>query len=227
MYINKIPCIILARKNSKGIKNKNQIKLNGISLIQHTINFVKKIKLIDDIVISTDDKKIANISKNNKCFTVYPRPRKLSNDKATSEMALAHALKIYEDKKGKTKITVFVQTTEFFKSVKILQSCIKMLIKNKEVDSCFAAYEQHKNFWISHNNYLKRISPYKERYKPRQVKKSIYREDTGLGLATRSYLIRKGERIGKKVKCISYTDPKYSFDLNSKEDLKLLKKIIK
>ena len=59
----KIPCIVLARKNSKGIKNKNRINLNGKPLIQHTIDHLKKVKLIDDIVISTDDNKIANISK--------------------------------------------------------------------------------------------------------------------------------------------------------------------
>ena len=64
-------------------------------------------------------------------------------------MALSHALKIYEKIKGKTDIISFVQTTEFFKSPKILQDCINVLIKNKTVDSCFAAYEQHKNFWIS------------------------------------------------------------------------------
>ena len=84
----KIPCIVLARKNSKGIKNKNRINLNGKPLIQHTIDHLKKVKLIYYIVISTDDNKIANISKNN-CFTIFPRPKKLSNDYATSEVALS------------------------------------------------------------------------------------------------------------------------------------------
>ena len=41
---NKIPCIVLARKNSRGIKNKNRIKLNGLPLINHTINYLKKVK---------------------------------------------------------------------------------------------------------------------------------------------------------------------------------------
>ena len=59
-----------------------------------------------------------------------------------------------------------------------------------------------------------------------QTKKPIYREDTGLGLATRSKFIRKNERLGKKIKCISYNDPIYSLDLNNAEDLKLIKKII-
>ena len=75
--------------------------------------------------------------------------------------------------------------------------------------------------------FLKRISPFKDRYKPRQLKNPIYREDTGLGLATRSVFIRKGERIGKKVVCISYNNPLFSLDLNKKSDLVLINKLAK
>ena len=53
----------------------------------------KKTKNITDIVVSTDDYKIANISKRKNCFTIFPRPKKLSNDRATTEIALKHALK--------------------------------------------------------------------------------------------------------------------------------------
>ena len=49
------------------------------------------------------------------------------------------------------------------------------------------------------NNFLRRITPFKERFKPRQTKKPIYREDTGVALATRSKFIRNSERIGKKL----------------------------
>tara|TARA_X000000368_G_scaffold396801_1_gene365369 strand:+ start:11 stop:691 length:681 start_codon:yes stop_codon:yes gene_type:complete len=223
----KIPCILLARKNSKGIKNKNRIIISGKSLIEHSIDYLKKSKLIDDIIVSTDDKKIAKISMKKKCFTIFPRPKKLSTDSASSEVALKHALEIYEKKNGKTEITTFIQTTEFFKPQKILDDCIKTLIKNKKIDSCFAAYKQHKNFWTKRNSYLSRISSFTERYKPRQLKNPIYREDTGLGLATKSKFIRMGERIGKKVKCVPYSNPLFSLDINTYEDLKLIKKILK
>ena len=52
---NKIPCVILARKNSKGLKQKNTKRLNNLSLIEHSILYAKKSKLISDIIISTDD----------------------------------------------------------------------------------------------------------------------------------------------------------------------------
>ncbi len=225
--MKKIPCFILVRKNSKSIKNKNRLKFGKLSLVEKAINFVKKNYLVNDVVVSTDDKIISKIAIKKNCFTIFPRPKKLSSDTARAEDAMRHALKIYEKKFGSTDISSYIQVTEIFKPKKILDKCIKVLKKNKNIDSCFAAYKQYKNFWIEKKGYLQRISPYEERYKPRQSKKPILREDTGIALATRSKFIRKGERIGKKVKCIQYDDPFYSFDLNTKKDLRMIKKIYK
>ncbi len=222
--MKKIPCFILARKNSKSIKKKNLKKLSGKTLLEITIKYLKKSKLIDDIVVSTDDKAIARISKKNKCFTIFPRPKILSSDTATTEAALRHALKIYENRYGMTNIVTYAQVTEPFRPKNIMDKCIKTLIKNNKVDSCFASFKQKKNFWIMKNNFLQRLTPFKERFKPRQIKKPVYREDTGIALATKSKFVRKGERIGKKVKCISFENPIYNIDINSMEDLNFAKK---
>ena len=223
----KIPCFILVRKNSKGIKNKNLKKINHLRLIEITIKYLKKSKYLDDIVISTDDRTIADISEFNKCFTIYPRPKKLSNDFATSESALKHAIKIYEDKFGKTDIVAYVQVTEPFRPKNILDKCIENLKKNKKIDSCFASFYQKKNFWIKKDNKLTRISPKKTRFLPRQLKSGIYREDTGVALATRAKFLRRGERLGKNLTCIPYTNPIYSIDINTTDDLILARKLAK
>ena len=169
----KIPCIILARKNSKGVKNKNLKKINNKSLIEITIDFLKKTKNITDIVVSTDDYKIAKYIKKKKLFYYFPRPKKLSNDRATTEIALKHALKIYEETNGKTNITCYVQVTEETnRPKKIMDKCIKILLKNEKIDSCFAAFAQ-KNFWVSDKKLLKDLVHIKDRSKPRQIKSYI------------------------------------------------------
>ena len=45
------------RKGSKGIKNKNLLKVNKKPLMSYTINSAKKSKLFDKIFISSDCKK--------------------------------------------------------------------------------------------------------------------------------------------------------------------------
>ena len=51
-------CIIPARSGSKGIKDKNILKLNGKELFSYSVNFAKKLKFVKDIIFSTDSKNI-------------------------------------------------------------------------------------------------------------------------------------------------------------------------
>ena len=57
----RIPCIILARKGSKSLKNKNILKLKNKPLIVHSIEYAKSCKFVTDVVISTDDPNIHKI----------------------------------------------------------------------------------------------------------------------------------------------------------------------
>ena len=77
------------------------------------------------------------------------------------------------------------------------------------------------------NQRMIRITDKSERYKPRQQKKTILREDTGVALVTKSKFIRKGERVGKNISCIKYSKSIYNIDINYPEDLKLAKLINK
>ena len=56
--------LIPARSGSKRIKNKNIYELNGKPLIQYTIEAAKNSKLLDDVIVSTDSKRIAEIASN-------------------------------------------------------------------------------------------------------------------------------------------------------------------
>ena len=59
----KILCTICVRGGSKSVKNKNIKLINNKPLIYYSIQQAKKSNLFEDIVISTDSKKIQNISK--------------------------------------------------------------------------------------------------------------------------------------------------------------------
>ena len=50
--------IIPARKGSMRLPNKNRKSLRGITLIEWSINTAKKLKFVDDIIITTNDQKI-------------------------------------------------------------------------------------------------------------------------------------------------------------------------
>ena len=104
-----ILCTICARGNSKGLINKNIIKLNGAPLIKHTIDQAKKSKIFKDIVVSSDNRKILSVAKKSGIENMIVRPANLSNDKAGKLGAIKHALLSLEKlKKKKNMISLLI-----------------------------------------------------------------------------------------------------------------------
>ena len=55
-FKNEFWCIVTARKNSKSIKRKNTVKINGKELIKYSFDELSKSKkIVKKIIISTDD----------------------------------------------------------------------------------------------------------------------------------------------------------------------------
>ena len=92
----KVLAVILARGGSKGIKFKNIADLAGHPLISYTIEAAKNSKYIDEIIVSTDNKKIAKVSKEYGAKVPFIRSKKLSGDKITSVEALYDAVFRYQ-----------------------------------------------------------------------------------------------------------------------------------
>ena len=72
--------IIPARSGSKRIKNKNIIDFYGKPLITYTIKTLIHSKVFDLIIVSSDSKKIQNISNSAGAKILFTRPKYLSND---------------------------------------------------------------------------------------------------------------------------------------------------
>ena len=66
MKNQKILAIIPARSGSKGLKNKNILRLNKKPLVKFTIDQAKKSKFINKISVSTDSKIVNKIAKKEK-----------------------------------------------------------------------------------------------------------------------------------------------------------------
>ena len=74
--------VIPARKESKGIKNKNILKIFRKNLVEYTFEAAKKSKVKSNFVL-TDSEKIKKISKKYKINSTYVRPKILSKDKTS------------------------------------------------------------------------------------------------------------------------------------------------
>ena len=88
-----IIAVIPARLKSKRLAKKNIKILGGKPLICWTIDQAKKSKYIDEIIVSTESRKIAKIAENNGINIPFLRPSNLASDKISPVKACLHLLK--------------------------------------------------------------------------------------------------------------------------------------
>jgi len=124
----KIICLIPARGGSKGIKLKNLKRIKKKSLLQASIDFAKKLNFLDNIVVSSENKKIINIAKNNKC-EVYLRNKYLSRDFASDYEIIKSLLD--NNKYRNYDYILYLQPTSPIRYKKNFIEALKSLIKKK------------------------------------------------------------------------------------------------
>ena len=86
-----ITAFIPARGGSKTVPGKNIKEFAGKPLIIHSIEYALQSKLIEEVVVSTDNSKITSIA-NSAGARVINRPEELATDTATTESAIHHYL---------------------------------------------------------------------------------------------------------------------------------------
>ena len=135
----KILALVLARKGSIRLKNKNILKLNGKHLVEWTFEQLSKKsikKKFVDVLVSTDSKKILNLSRKYKLLSPWLRPKGLSNKTSSSAESAMHALNWYESNIEKVDGLFLFQPTSPFRNDKKIISAIQIFFKtNKQVVS--------------------------------------------------------------------------------------------
>lgn len=217
--------IIPARGGSKGLPRKNLRLLAGKPLVAYPIEAAKNCRLIDRVIVSTDDQEIAEIARQYGAEVPFLRPEELGGDLVTSEQVLNHALDWLEKNEGYIPdIVVYLQPTDVFRTQYMVDEVVKRMLADENLDTVFCAYREHKNYWKkSGDTYV----PMDQRgHLPRQIKEPVYREDTGLACATRPHVIRSGRRIGNRVDIVVHTDQATAIDIHEPYDLFLAEKTL-
>lgn len=192
-------CIIPARGGSKGVPNKNIRKIGGKPLIAYTIESAIQSKIFSHVIVSTEDKKIAAISKKFGAEVPFLRPKKLSNDIVHVDDVLVHTVKKLQEKGYNFEIFVWrdctvplIRNSDIKKSINIL--------KKEKCQTVTAVYRQHLNPYhniveITSHGFLEISKKMKSRVRSRQEAPPVFQEN---GLHT--YDVKKFLKSGKTIK---------------------------
>ena len=196
-------------------------------MISYTIEASLTSKYISRTIVSTDSNEIKNIALQYGAEVPFLRPRHLSNDSAKSESALKHTISwLNENENYEPDIVVYLQITDPFRKKNMIDKCVEKLINNPKLDSVFMALTTHKNYWRKKNGKFIKLANDIESDAPRQIKEPIYREDTGIALASRVEVIKSGKRIGDNAEIIPYEQKADFIDIHSEFDLWLSEQLI-
>jgi len=168
--------IIPARKGSKGLPGKNIKKLNGKPLVIYTIEAAMKSNLISQVIISTNDKNIADIAINAGAKCPFMRPESLSTDTSLSIDTYLYTIdRIMEEKKISIDNIIILQPTSPLRISLDIDNAIEMFF-TKNADSIISFTEEdHPIFWhkyIDNNNRFENI--FEENIKNRQNNRKTY-----------------------------------------------------
>lgn len=131
-----IIAIIPARGGSKGIKRKNLVELNGKPLVAYSIEHALDAKLINRVVVSTEDEEIAEVSKAYGAEIPILRPQELAEDHVLDLPVYEHMLKYLEENEGyKADIVVHLRPTTPYRKPSWIDEAVQLLIDNGEADS--------------------------------------------------------------------------------------------
>lgn len=219
-----IVSIILARGGSKGIKNKNLINIAGKPLLYWSLKDCKNSKKIHSFWVSSDSKKILKFAQKLGAKTIL-RPKKLSNDKSSSEEGWLHAIKEIEKKDIKFDDVLAIQATSPIRGIDTLDKAIRHFYK-KRYDSMFSGTSIRDHFiWYNKKKKLYPNYNYKKRL-PRQYINEKYLENGSFFIFKKKLFNKNKCRMFGKIG--TFVQPTHeSFQIDDKQDIFIVESIIK
>jgi len=218
-----IVAIITARSGSKSVPNKNIRKLGGIPLLGWVVKALNKSKLVEKIILSTDSEEYFKIAKSfNGEIILHKRTPELAED-VPSEQVLLDVAKKFETLFDEESIIVLIQPTTPFITGKDIDSCIDMLIKNPEINSCISVKQvsEYPEWMITQINDRKDIGTCIDLsgdVNIRQNLKKRWISNGGIWVVRRSFL-QKVKKIVDNNSTLVYEMPKLrSIDIDENDD---------
>jgi CMP-N,N'-diacetyllegionaminic acid synthase len=224
----KILFLIPARGGSKGLPGKNIKKINGKALINHSIDFARNFTSDNNICLSSNSLEIINCAIDNKIKVPFIRPEILSNNTATSNDVILHAINYYESINIFYDLLVLLQPTSPFRKKEDLKKMLNQW--NDDFDLMVSVKESHDSpyfnlFEEDKNNYL--IKSKKSNFIRRQDLPKVYALNGSIYIYNIKSLKKKHINKFLKIKKYVMNDPVYSIDIDNNFDWLVAETVIK
>ena len=222
MRNDNITGIIPARGSSKSILRKNIRLLCGKPLIYYTIREAKRSSYLNQFVVSTEDKEIAEIA-NGYGVEVIERPHELAQDDTPSLLVYQHTIRYLEGVRNfHPDIIVVLQPTCPLRRAEDIDQAIKKLLET-DCDSVVSVCEvEHPLQWMYtlEGDRIKAVVEDAEKITRRQDAPIVYRLNGAVYVTRRDVIMEQNRVWGDDTR--AYIMPlERSVDIDTEIDFKL------
>lgn len=214
----KILAVIPARGGSKGIPRKNLCKVAGISLVAHAVKAAQSIGWVDKIVVSTDDKEIADEGRRYGADVPFMRPAELAGDNAGSADMWKHAWLESEAHFGDHfDISILLEPTSPLRRPKDITRTVDALIEGNcdaaaTVSRAPAHFTPHKCLTVDNNGIIGFYHAKGQQYSLRQKIPAYFFRNGICYALKRSTLLEKGTIIEENCMAVVIERPVVNID---------------
>ncbi len=203
--------MIPARGGSKGIPRKNIRLMNGHPLIAYAIMNGLRAEWISDVLVSTDDDAIADISVMYGA-KVIRRPAHLAGDDVTLDPVIYHAVDCYEKEHGSVDVVITMQPTSPLLRGETLDGALRAFF-DMDVDTIISAVNRPHLSWGEKDGayyplYEKRLN---RQYLPKHLM------ETGAFVITKRKFVKENTRLGSNIYLFEVPDQE-SVDIDDYAD---------
>lgn len=224
----KIIALIPARSGSKGIKHKNIVHLNEKPLIYYTINEALKSSKITDVIVSTDDYEIAEISEKLGAKVPFLRPKTLASDISKTIDTVVYTIEEMKKLGQEYDYVVLLQPTQPLRQSFHIDEAIDLIIqKNEESLLSVSKVKEHPILMrtLDKNGYLNNLLNENSTIR-RQDFPDFYKVNGAI------YINKINENLNNNTslndnKLAYIMDSKYDIDIDDYMDLYIAEKMIK
>ena len=221
-----IVALILARGGSKRIKGKNFKKFKGEPAISSTIKKLKKSKIFNRIIVSTDSSKIMKISRKAGAEIPFKRPKNISGDYIPDRPVIKHCIKFLNDRNYKFGFLCCVYPINPFLRISDLKKGL-LKVKRKKAGYVFSAVKYQFPFFRSFIFLKRKMKMIFEKYykKRSQDLKQIFCDAGQFYWGSKKTWINEKKSLSKNSDIIKIPQWRYH-DIDTPEDWKKAEKII-